>query len=286
MATTPPISAQEIAILDTCGSDWRDWLITNLSAGTAVEILRAQMIEAGWTPQLAQEAIAIARRILGLDDAVSSRPYLPPIGNIDVDGHPIRVTFQSLLPAIAVCENVLTPSECAALIDLGHAEGLTRSDVVDDEGGDGVVHPERTSSGMAFARRDEGLVQQIDDRLARLTQWPTENGEPLQMLRYQRGEEYRPHYDAFLDTVGGNKNKEHGGQRVGTVLVYLKAAEKGGGTSFPLAGFTFFPQPGTAILFHNVDAKNSYLAHSLHGGMPVEAGEKYILTYWQRESAF
>jgi prolyl 4-hydroxylase len=286
MAAAPVISAQDIAILDTCGGDWRDWLITNMSAGTAIEVLRAQMVEAGWTPALAQEAIAIARRILGLDDAARCRPYLPPIGNIDLDGHPIRVSFQSLLPAIAVCENVLTPSECAALIDLGHAEGLSRSDVVDDEGSDSMVHPERTSTGMAFARRGGDLIQRIEDRLARLTQWPVENGERLQMLRYQPGEEYRPHYDAFYDTVGGRKNKELGGQRVGTVLVYLKAPDKGGGTAFPLAGLTFFPRPGTAILFHNVDAKNECLAHSLHGGMPVEAGEKYILTYWQRESAF
>lgn len=285
MTATPLVSAHDVAVLDSCGPDWRDWLITNMSAGTAIEIMRAQMIESGWTPALAQEAIAIARRILGLDGAASSRPFLPPIGDIDLDGHNVRVTFQSLLPAIAVCEDVLTPEECAALIDMGHAEGFTTSEVVDDTGGDTVVQPERTSTGMAFVRRGGDLIQRVEDRLARLTQWPVENGERLQMLRYQPGEEYRPHYDAFYETVGGQKNKAKGGQRVATILVYLKSPDKGGGTSFPLAGLTFFPRPGTAILFHNVDAKNDCLTHSLHGGMPVEAGEKYILTCWQRESA-
>lgn len=62
----------------------------------------------------------------------------------------------------------------------------------------------------------------------------TENGEDIQVLHYEYGQKYEPHYDYFTDTV----NTLRGGHRIATVLMYLSDVEKGGETVFPLAEVT------------------------------------------------
>lgn len=56
-----------------------------------------------------------------------------------------------------------------------------------------------------------------------------ENGEAIQILRYEHGQKYEPHFDYFHDKA----NQELGGHRVATVLMYLSDVEKGGETVFP-----------------------------------------------------
>lgn len=46
---------------------------------------------------------------------------------------------------------------------------------------------------------------------------PAENGEGLQVLHYEVGQKYEPHYDYFMDEF----NTKNGGQRIATVLMYL-----------------------------------------------------------------
>lgn len=45
----------------------------------------------------------------------------------------------------------------------------------------------------------------------------TEHGEGLQVLHYEVGQKYEPHYDYFQDEF----NTRNGGQRIATVLMYL-----------------------------------------------------------------
>lgn len=58
-----------------------------------------------------------------------------------------------------------------------------------------------------------------------------ENGEDIQVLRYEPGQKYDPHYDYFAD----KENIARGGHRIATVLMYLTDVEKGGETVFPSA---------------------------------------------------
>jgi prolyl 4-hydroxylase len=104
----------------------------------------------------------------------------------------------------------------------------------------------------------------------------------LQILRYRKGQEYRPHFDSFPDGAGGAVHTARGGQRVNTVLVYLQSPEAGGGTAFPACGLTVCPQPGSAVIFRNVDGTGRRDPASLHAGLPVVHGEKVVMTYWQR----
>lgn len=59
----------------------------------------------------------------------------------------------------------------------------------------------------------------------------SENGESMQILHYENGEKYEPHFDYFHDKA----NQALGGHRVATVLMYLSDVIKGGETIFPNA---------------------------------------------------
>ena len=75
-----------------------------------------------------------------------------------------------------------------------------------------------------------------------------------------------------------------GGQRVGTIVMYLRTPERGGGTVFPDIGLEVAPVKGAAVFFAydrpHPDSK------TLHGGTPVTLGEKYVATKWMREGVF
>ncbi len=63
------------------------------------------------------------------------------------------------------------------------------------------------------------MIQNIERRIASWSQIPESHGEPIQVLRYKPGEEYRAHYDYFFHDAGKLNN------RVATVLMYLSDVE-------------------------------------------------------------
>ena len=120
---------------------------------------------------------------------------------------------------------------------------------------------------------------------ARLVNWPEENGEGLQILRYAPGAQYRPHYDYFDPAEPGTPTiLRRGGQRVGTLVMYLQEPERGGATVFPDIGLEVAPKRGTAVFFSYERPDPG--TRTLHGGAPVLAGEKWVATKWLREREF
>ncbi|KAK4760324.1 hypothetical protein SAY87_005217 [Trapa incisa] len=100
--------------------------------------------------------------------------------------------------------------------------------VADNESGESLRSNDRTSSGMFLSKAQDGIVADIEDRIASWTFLPPENGEAIQILRYELGQKYEPHFNYFEDEV----NQELGGHRVATVLMYLSDVKKGGETVF------------------------------------------------------
>lgn len=143
------------------------------------------------------------------------------------------------------------------------------------------------SSRVFLTRAETPLIDDVENRLAALTGWPVSHGEGLQILRYEPGQQYKPHHDWFDPAKSGSASHlKHGGQRVGTTVIYLAAAQAGGGTSFPKAGLEVSPRAGGAIFFTNMTASGQPDDMSLHAGTPVLQGTKIVMTYWQREAAF
>jgi prolyl 4-hydroxylase len=197
---------------------------------------------------------------------------------IHIDGQDIKVVAKMSLPRVVIFDNFLSLEECAELID-GVLDKIEPSTVVDETAQKSVPHPARTSSGSYYHRGQTELVARIEDRISKLLNWPVENGEGLQVLKYEIGQEYRPHNDYF-----GSVTPVNGGQRVGTFIMYLNTPTAGGGTSFPDSGFEITPQAGSALFFSYKNADSS--SKTLHAGLPVLEGEKWIATKWLRERRY
>ena len=138
---------------------------------------------------------------------------------------------------------------------------------------------------LFFQRAESELTARIEQRIAKLLNWPAENGEGLQVLHYRPGSEYEPHYDYFDPADPGTPAVlSHGGQRVASLIMYLNTPERGGATTFPDAQLEVMPQRGNAVFFSY--ARPDPTTRTLHAGAPVLAGEKWIATKWLRERVF
>jgi prolyl 4-hydroxylase len=125
----------------------------------------------------------------------------------------------------------------------------------------------------------------IEARVAALLNWPLDHGEGIQVLRYRPGAEYRPHHDYFDPAHPGTAHVlKRGGQRVGTLVMYLNTPQGGGATTFPDVGLEVAPIRGNAVFF-SYDRPHAS-TRTLHGGAPVTAGEKWVATKWMREGVF
>ena len=114
--------------------------------------------------------------------------------------------------------------------------GLRPTTVIERATGREVYHPVRRSNSMHFGVSNEDLVvSAINRRIAAASGTRTEQGEPLQLLRYGPGGEFKPHHDA---------EKEGGNQRILTALVYLSDDYEGGETQFTRADYSFRGRKG------------------------------------------
>ena len=266
----------------------REWLLTQVAAGHRADRVLTSMQASGWDVAVALSAI---REVMpdAADELAQGVAPMPELA--DAAGHRIPVHDRELdvvisvrHPRIVVLRGLLSDAECDALIDLARPR-LSRSETVVNHSGASEVNAARTSQGMFFSRGEGELVSAIEERIAALLNWPIERGEGLQVLRYGVGAEYRPHFDYFDPAQPGSQSiLKRGGQRVGTVLMYLNTPESGGATTFPDAGIEVQALRGSAVFF--AYAQPSPLTRTLHGGAPVLAGEKWVATKWLRAGRF
>jgi prolyl 4-hydroxylase len=188
-------------------------------------------------------------------------------------------------PDIWLFDDVATPDEMTALID-GGREILKRAEVSGETGG--FVSPGRSGSNCWIRHNHDELTLRLAERISEIVRIPLSNAESFQLVHYGPGEQYRPHYDAWrADTSKGERCLARGGQRLITALLYLSEVEAGGATSFPELGIEVRAAPGRMVLFHNCHpGTNRVHEGSLHGGMPVEIGEKWATNLWFRERVY
>ncbi|KAK3017820.1 hypothetical protein RJ639_003677 [Escallonia herrerae] len=179
----------------------------------------------------------------------------------------------------------------------------------------------RTSSGMFISASEDktGILDLIEEKIARATLIPRTHGEwvegrarkrkgPLQLgllikgimafnvLRYEIGQRYNSHYDAFNPAEYGPQNS----QRIASFLLYLSDVEVGGETMFPFenglnmdanydyrkcTGLKVRPRQGDGLLFYSLFPNGTIDQTSLHGSCPVISGQKWVATKWIRNQA-
>ncbi|KAJ8557366.1 hypothetical protein K7X08_002991 [Anisodus acutangulus] len=205
----------------------------------------------------------------------------------------VKPEIVSWKPRIVLFHNFLSAEECDYLRSVAMPR-LHVSTVVDAKTGKGIESDVRTSSGMFLSpdERKYPMIQAIEKRIAVYSQIPAENGELIQVLRYEKNQFYRAHHDYFSDSF----NVKRGGQRIATMLMYLTDNVEGGETYFPMAGtgecscggkmikgLCVKPNKGDAVLFWSMGLDGQSDPDSLHGGCEVLSGEKWSATKWMRQ---
>lgn len=200
--------------------------------------------------------------------------------DLDSNGAPMHsppVTPVAMSPRVAIAERIFTADECAHMRRLA-TPLLQPSFVVDPTSGKQLPHPIRTSESAILGPIQQDLVvHALNRRIAAVTGTCIEQGEPITLLRYEPGQQYRLHHDC----LPGEQN-----QRFMTAIVYLNDDFDGGATSFEALGQTFKPATGGAIIFLNTVANERPDERSRHAGLAVTTGEKWVATRWIRRSRF
>jgi len=117
-------------------------------------------------------------------------------------------------PRSFIYKSFLSTAECDFLIEYAKPS-MHKSGVVDADSGNSLYSEIRTSTGSFIPSGMNRMVQRIESRIATWSQIQPSHGEPIQVLRYQAGQEYQAHYDYFFHESGLANN------RVATVLMYL-----------------------------------------------------------------
>lgn len=140
----------------------------------------------------------------------------------------------------------------------------------------------RTSHSGVLNPRDS-LVRRLQRRIDAVLGFERTHGEMLQGQRYLRGQEFKPHTDWFpQDSPGWEAEKENGGQRAFTAMVYLNDVTDGGETDFPLLDLAVTPRRGVLLVWNNADRNGVPNPLTLHAGNPLGSGAKYVVTRWYR----
>lgn len=267
--------------------EMQDWVAAQLADGYSAEALFTSLVEAGWQPATASQALGLPVAVAAQPPTALAVPWVKTdaIGTmVDAGDKWVQVSEHRDAPDVWVFSNLLSMPECRALMKEA-APRLVRSLTVDTQTGGEELNHDRTSHGMFYTRGETAVVRRIEARIAKLLNWPLQNGEGLQVLRYRCGAEYKPHYDYFDPGEPGTaKILQRGGQRVASLIMYLQEPEAGGATVFPDIGLKVRPLRGSAVFFSYPKAHPMSL--TLHGGEPVTAGEKWIATKWLREKEF
>ncbi len=199
--------------------------------------------------------------------------------------HPPAPQMRSEQPKVATIDGLLSADECRLLIACARPY-LHDSHTIDPITGAPDVLSVRTSNEASFdVIMETSALRLIQLRIAAAAGIDLPNAEQLTVLRYTPGQQYRPHRDYLPDSTL-QLDRPQAGNRIRTICVYLNAVERGGQTEFPQAGLKIDPRPGRAVIFDNLNADGSPDADSLHAGLPVEAGEKWLATLWIRERRY
>jgi len=273
----------------------RAWIIEQATAGHAPDVVLKSMLASGWNEDSAIAALeATLTNYLGEKQAERANvpapvPVPEPLAqgsrtSIWAADREVGVVMTMFNPRVIVFSNLLSAEECDEMIALARAR-LARSETVQTATGSSEVNEARTSQGMFFERGENPVCARLEARIAALTSWPLENGEGLQILRYDPGAEYKPHYDYFDPAQAGTPTiLKRGGQRVASLVCYLNTPTSGEQTIFPDVQLDVAPIRGNAVFF-SYDRPHP-ITRTLHGGAPVLEGEKWVATKWLREGRF
>ena len=178
-----------------------------------------------------------------------------------------------------VIPKFLTDPECDSLIDVVN-QNLRPSTVTSGRDDYGF----RTSSTCDLYSDKSAAAKMLDKKISKTLGVKLSWSETNQGQKYLVGQEFKAHTDYF--TPNSKEFEKFGnemGQRTWTFTVYLNETPKGGATYFTKIDKPFYPKKGQATIWNNLNKDGTINPWTEHHGMPVEDGEKIIVTKWFRD---
>jgi prolyl 4-hydroxylase len=179
-----------------------------------------------------------------------------------------------------IVRRFLDADHCRQLMD--RIDLNRRPSTIADDIGDAAF---RTSETCDLDGSDP-VVGKVNEAIDALLGLPAELGEPIQGQRYAPGQEFKAHTDTFEPL--GPDYYDHcatRGNRSWTAMIYLNEPEDGGATRFKTIGKIVQPETGKLLAWNNLLSDGRPNPATLHQGMRVRRGTKYIVTRWFRERA-
>ncbi|WUR11435.1 2OG-Fe(II) oxygenase [[Empedobacter] haloabium] len=257
------------------------------------QIVIALAVQSGYSQHVAQRIVEAVLDCGGNDCRLppgctadgSALPEIDTSGErtvIELADRRVTIAFEQCTPRMVLLDGFLSDEECDELCQVAQAS-LEEATVYDAGHVEGVLLKSvRDCDVMGLATTDSPVVAVVERRIEELTAWPQAWGEPLQVQRYRENGKFEPHYDFFMKKSRYyDKELKFGGQRLATLIIYLRQPEAGGATYFANLGMRVMPRKGSALFFaYPIPSAQS---GTLHGGDPVRGGEKWIMTKWFRE---
>ncbi len=133
----------------------------------------------------------------------------------------------------------------------------------------------RSATGAEPTEETARIFGPVRERAAELVNFTINASEPTALLKYEVGEEYKNHFDTAADPESATFG------RCFTAVLYINDDFEGGETRFPRLDLGIKPKAGRLALWSN-KRPNDTDPHplSLHAGLPVTAGTKWIATFW------
>jgi prolyl 4-hydroxylase len=177
-----------------------------------------------------------------------------------------------------IMRDFLSAEDCAALV--ARIDERRRPSTIADANGDDYF---RTSETCDLDGED-AVVARLNALLGAISGIEPAHAEPLQGQRYEVGQEFKPHTDYFEPNGADYATYcSVAGQRTWTFMIYLNDVEAGGATRFKWLDKMVQPERGKLLAWNNRKADGAVNPASLHHGMKVRAGTKYVITRWYRE---
>jgi prolyl 4-hydroxylase len=175
----------------------------------------------------------------------------------------------------------LTADLCAELIAMIDQD--RRPSTIADDNGDTSFRTSETCD----LDESKPPVNRIEGLLFALNGLDPAYGEPLQGQRYAVGQEFKGHTDYF-DPHGRDYQKfcALSGQRTWTFMIYLNEVAAGGATRFKVLDKIFRPEVGKLLFWNNCLPDGTVNPATLHHGMKVRKGTKYVITKWYRKEVW
>ncbi len=183
--------------------------------------------------------------------------------------------------------NFLSDAEAEHIIDVGKYMGLKRSTV----GSEALHIADRTSETTWLVREMSPIIDDIHARIADVARidarliYSNTSSESLQLVHYNEGQLYKPHWDYDTENQFYWPNL-----RFLTFLNYLNDVKEGGNTSFPRCArrcadskryFGGNPGKGNSVFFYGLLEDGNVDENSLHyAEPPLNGSEKWMSNLW------